>query len=121
MKAATKARCVAIADEIRTEAFVASKAKSPREHFNRIHTLAKEACDYFAFGLEAKPAPEPVEVEPVEFGFTCGVPDCAHDDSETETVGYATMREALDASKEHRLTHSDKPAGIVTYERAVAS
>lgn len=117
MKATTKARCIEIANEIRTEAFMASKAKSPREHFYRIHTLAKEASDYFAFGFEVKPAPEPVEEEPIEYGFTCGEPDCEHDDSETETIGYATMREALDAADEHRLTHAKPRAGIVTTER----
>lgn len=54
MNGTTKARCVEIANEIRLEAFMAAKSKTPREHFNRVHRLASEACDYFAFGLEAQ-------------------------------------------------------------------
>jgi hypothetical protein len=52
MKAATKDRLVAIADEIRSEAFMAGKAKNAQPHFSRIHTLSREACDYYAFGFE---------------------------------------------------------------------
>lgn len=59
MKQQTKDRLTAIATEISTEAFMAKKSKSPRAHFNKIHTLAREACDYFSFGFEAPVATAP--------------------------------------------------------------
>lgn len=132
MKAATKARCVEIANEIRELAFIAAKAKNPREQFYRIDRLAREASDYFAFGFEVKPEPSPEqptlgpdgkrylgtgrEAEPTEYGFTCGVFGCEHDDSETKQVSYPTMGAALEAAAEHRLTHNEPSRGIVTTE-----
>lgn len=115
MSPETKQRLIAISTEIRAEAFMAGKAKSPREHFNRINTLSREACDYFNFGMKYTPPAEPVEPESEEFGFTCGVPDCPHDQYETDVPGYPTMREALDAAEAHRLTHAENAHGIVTH------
>jgi hypothetical protein len=117
MKAQTKERCAVIAAEIKTEAFMATKASNPREHFNRIHTLAKEACDYFAFGFDAPPAPVPAPYsEPVTFGFTCPTDACWWNDIENDQPEYATMREALDAADRHRIEHHSGRTGIVTYE-----
>lgn len=118
MNAHTKARCVAIADEIRGEAFMAGKAKNPRAHFNRIHTLAKEACDYFAFGFEAPdpaaaPAAATEEAEEITrpvaelevFSFTCGVPACPWDDYPNDHPGWSDMADALAAAKAHAAEH----------------
>ena len=114
MKQQTKDRLAAIAGEIATEAFMARKSKSPRAHFNRIDTLAREACDYFAFGFDApSPAAPP---EPEVFGFTCPVDGCWWNDSETEQPDYGTMREALDAADAHRVEHHGGRSGIVTTE-----
>lgn len=109
MKQQTKDRLAAIAGEIATEAFMARKSKSPRAHFNRIDTLAREACDYFAFGFDAtSPAAPP---EPEVFGFTCPVDGCWWNDSETEQPDYGTMREALDAADAHRVEHHGGRSG----------
>lgn len=116
MKQQTKDRLVAIATEISAQAFMAKKAKTPRDNFNKIHTLAREACDYFAFGFEAsEPKPEP-PADPVVFGFTCPITDCWWNDSETDQPDYATMREALDAADQHRVEHHAGASGIVTTE-----
>ncbi|ONI65644.1 hypothetical protein CSIV_05030 [Microbacterium sp. CSI-V] len=119
MKPQTKERLTAIASEISTEVFMAKKAKSPQAHFNRIHSLAREACDYFAFGFDAPVAPAPTE--PEVFGFTCPVERCWWNDSETEQPDYATMREALDAADAHRMEHHGGRSGIVTTESSVPS
>lgn len=115
MNAQTKERCRVIAAEIKAEAFMATKAKNPREHFHRIDTLAREACDYFAFGFNAPPTPAP-EPEPATFGFTCPIQDCWWNDIETEQPDYTSMREALDAADRHRLEHHAGQTGIVTHD-----
>ena len=118
MKSHTKERLAVIATEIRAAAFMAQKSKSPREHFNAIHTLAKEACDYFAFGFDATPPPAKAEPEAEVYGFTCPVADCFHNDSEFDVPDYVTMREALDAADQHRIEHHTGATGIVTFEAA---
>lgn len=116
MKQSTKDRLATIAGEIRSLAFMAQKSKDARDQFNQIFSLAREACDYYAFGFEAPPpAPEP---EPVEFGFSCPEPECWINHQPLDAPGYPTMREALDAADAHRAEHPT--LGRVTYERPPA-